>query len=154
MTGVQTCALPILDALKRRLDATYTENPKHGNAQRIITGMRNAVKNEIVAEVPEYEQLMKNYEDSLELEKEIERTLSLGKNANPETALRKLQSVTRNNVNTSYGYRGDLARELEQRTGKNLISALSGQAMSTIQPRGLAGLNPIATLGAAYGLNP
>jgi hypothetical protein len=26
--------------------------------------------------------------------------------------------------------------------------------MSTIQPRGLAGLNPIATLGAAYGLNP
>ena len=143
-----------LDALKRRIDAIYPESPKQTQAQRIITGMRNQVKDEIVRQVPEYENLMKDYEDSLELEKEIERTLSLGHKANPETALRKLQSITRNNVNTAYGYRGDLAKELEKRTGKNLISALSGQSMSTIAPRGLAGLSPVATLGAAFGLSP
>jgi D-alanyl-D-alanine carboxypeptidase len=143
-----------LDALKRRIDAIYPENPKQSQAQRIITGMRSQVKNEIIRQVPEYENLMKDYESSLELEKEIERTLSLGPKANPETALRKLQSITRNNVNTAYGYRGDLAKELEKRTGKNLISALSGQSMSTIAPRGLAGLSPVATLGAAFGLSP
>jgi len=143
-----------LDALKRRIDAIYPENPKQSQAQRIITGMRNQVKDEIVRQVPEYENLMKDYENSLELEKEIERTLSLGPKANPETALRKLQSITRNNVNTAYGYRGDLAKELEKRTGKNLISALSGQSMSTIAPRGLAGLSPVATIGAAFGLSP
>lgn len=143
-----------MDGLKRRIDAIYPDSPKQAQAQRVISTMRNQVKDEIVRQVPEYKEMMKNYEDSIALEKEIEQTLRLGPKASPESALRTLQSITRNNVNTAYGYRGDLAKQLEQRTGKNLISALSGQSMATVAPRGLAGLSPVATIGATFGLSP
>jgi len=139
-----------LDALKRRIDAIYTENPKHTQAQRIISGARNAVKQAIVEQSPGYAKTMKNYENSLAVEKELERTLSLGPNANPETALKKLQSITRNNVQTGYGYRSDLVKNLEKETGTNLTSALSGQAMSSLTPRSLAAQG--GGLASLYGL--
>lgn len=51
---------------------------------------------------------MKNYENASNLIREIEKTLSLNPKASIDTALRKLQSVMRDNVNTNYGKRGDL----------------------------------------------
>lgn len=144
-----------LDALKRRIDAIYPDSPKHTQVQRAVTQTRNAAKMTILDANPKYAEIMKAYEDGISLEKEIERTLSLGPKANPETALRKLQALGRNNVQTSYGYRGDLVRQLEEATGKNLTAALAGQSMSTLTPRSLAAQGGgLATLGAAAQLGP
>ena len=80
---------------------------------------------------------------------QIERGLSLGQRASVDTALRKLQSLTRNNVNTNYGNRLDLAKQLEVEGGRPFINALSGQALSSPVARGLAGgVEGMTALGA------
>jgi hypothetical protein len=139
-----------LDALKQRLDALYPESPMQRQAQRAITSVRNAVKDTIVSQDKSYASTMKNYEEALGLEREIERSLSLGKGKSQEAALKKLQSLTRNNVNTDYGFRQQLANELMRQSGTNLMPAISGQALNSWTPRGLVGqgLDVGAGLGA------
>ncbi len=139
-----------LDALKQRLDAVYPDSPIHNQAQRAITAVRGAVKNTIVDQSPEYAGTMKGYEEAIGLEKEIERALSLGNKASADTALRKLQSLSRNNVNTNYGYRLDLAKALQDQGGQSLMPAIAGQAMNSWTPRGVAGQGGMmASLGAS-----
>jgi hypothetical protein len=94
---------------------------------------------------------MKNYTEASEQIKEIERALSLGKTASADTAMRKLQSLMRNNVNTNYGQRLELAKQLETMGGNELMPALAGQALNQFTPRGLQrGASP-ATAYLAYG---
>jgi hypothetical protein len=64
----------------------------------------------------------------------------LGEKASADTAMRKLQSLMRNNVNTNFGNRLSLARELEKQGGKEILPSLAGQAMNSPMPRGLAKL--------------
>jgi hypothetical protein len=52
--------------------------------------------------------------------------------------LRKLQSVMRNNVQTNYGRRTDLAKMLAANGAPQLMEKLAGQALSSPVPRGLA----------------
>lgn len=127
-----------LDALKQRLDAIYPESPMQRQAQRVIKETRKKVYDTIVQQSPEYAKTMSDYERAISLEKEIERALSLGKNASADTALRKLTSLARNNVNANYGYRLDLAKALEQQGNADLLPAIAGQSMSATLPRGLA----------------
>lgn len=144
-----------LDALKQRLDAIYPESPKMGQAQRVITNLRNSVKDTIVKQSPEYADTMKAYESALDVEREITKALSLGDKVAQDTALRKLQSLARNNVNTSYGHRLDLANILEQQGGIDLMPAIAGQAMNSWAGRGLPSqAASLATLGAGYLANP
>lgn len=145
-----------LDALKQRLDALYPESPMQRQAQRAITSVRNAVKDTIVSQDKNYAKTMKAYEESLGLEREIERALSLGDRSSADTAIRKLQSLTRNNANTSFAYRKELADALSKQGGAELMPALSGQALSSWTPRGLAGQGTALGIGAtgALSLNP
>ena len=53
--------------------------------------------------------------------------------------MRKLQSLMRNNVNTNYGNRLELAGTLED-NGADIMNAVAGQAASSLTPRGLQGL--------------
>jgi hypothetical protein len=127
-----------LDALKQRLDAIYPDSPSQRQAQRVIQATRQKVYQTIVDQSPEYAKTMSDYERAITLEKEIERALSLGKNSAADTALRKLTSLARNNVNANYGYRLDLAKALEQQGNADLLPAIAGQSMSSTLPRGLA----------------
>ena len=139
-----------LDALKKRIDTIYPDM-SHQQAQRIITSVRNAVKDEIVKQSPEYASTMAAYETAITLEKEIERALTLGKNASADTALRKLTSLARNNVNANYGYRLDLAKQLESQGNRDLMPAIFGQSMSSVAPRGLVGQGAgLGAIGSAY----
>jgi len=128
-----------LDALKQRLDALYPDSPMQKQVQRAVTSVRNTVKDTIVAQDKNYAKTMKAYEESLSLEREIERALSLNNRSAADTAIRKLQSLTRNNANTNYGYRMELAKALQEQGGQDLMPALAGQALSSFTPRGLAG---------------
>jgi hypothetical protein len=146
-----------LDALKQRIDAIYPDSPKQSQAQRVITGTSNAVKKSITDQAPDYANAMKDYETMSATIRDIESALSLGNKASKDTALRKLQSLTRNNVQTNYGGRLDMARQLEQAGGKNIMPAVAGQSLSALLPRGLVGQGVGAggVLGAIGGaLNP
>jgi hypothetical protein len=147
-----------LDALKKRVDdlmPAFGDSRNKAQAVRYVTAIRNAVKDAILEVAPEYAKAMRNYESSKTLQREIERSLSLGKNNSADQTLRKLQSLTRNNVNTNYGARAQNAKVLQEAGAPNLMPSLAGQALNTLVPRGM--MQPLITgglLGGAAMLNP
>jgi hypothetical protein len=112
----------------------------------------DAVKNQISTQAPEYSKVMKNYSEATDQIKEIERALSLGNTASADTAMRKLQSLMRNNVNTNYGQRLELAKQLEAMGGNEIMPALAGQALSSKLPRGLQSATNIPSSYLAFGV--
>lgn len=127
-----------LDALKQRVGGILEAIPFEQKTARSAAGnVYNAIKSEITKQAPEYAKTMKEYSEASALIKEAERALSLGQKASADTTLRKLQSLMRNNVNTSYGYRADLAKQMEQMGGQEMLPALAGQALNDWMPRGI-----------------
>lgn len=136
-----------LDALKRRIDDVY-RNDMSNEAKSILTQTRGTIKQTIVKQDKNYAKTMRDYEDALGLERELEKALSLGDKASVDTALRKLQSLGRDNVNTSYAYRKDLADTLRRETGVDLMPAVAGQSLNTFTPRGIQRVIPSLTAGS------
>lgn len=142
-----------LDALKMRLDDMMPNKLDASQSGRIVTAMRNSVKDIIVKQVPEYADVMKDYETAINLEKEIRKSLSVG--GNPDTAMRKLQSMMRNNVNTNYGERVKLGKVLEDQGGGKILDRVAGQAASELSPRGIARAGIPTSMAGAWALaNP
>lgn len=140
-----------LDALKRRIDDIYS-NDMSKEAKSILTQTRGTVKQTITKQDPNYAKTMRDYEDALGLERELEKALNLGDKSSVDSALRKLQSLGRDNVNTSYAYRKDLADILRQETGVDLMPTVAGQSLNTFTPRGIQRLLPtITTTGGVTG---
>jgi hypothetical protein len=138
-----------LDALKQRVGGLLESIPFEQKTARTAAGnVYNSIKNEITAQAPTYAKVMKDYHSASETMQEIERALSLGQKASADTAMRKLQSLMRNNVNTNYGYRDQLARQLEQAGGNEFMPALAGQALNDYMPRGIQrAVNPASAIG-------
>ena len=126
------------DALKQRMQAIYPESPQMRQAQRAIATMADSVKQTIVAQNPTYANAMQDYWQRSAQLSEIEKSLSLGDKATVDTALRKLQSLMRNNANTNYGQRLKSADVLAQQGGQDVRPALAGQALNDWLPRGIA----------------
>jgi hypothetical protein len=142
-----------MDALKQRIGSIKDSLP-YGSPERVIADRAyNAVRDTIVKQAPDYAKTMKGYEAASKEIKEIEKTLSLNPKASVDTALRKLQSVTRNNVNTNYGKRADLAETLSQHGAPELMEKLSGQAMNAWTPRGLGKFAAPVVAGSSW-FNP
>jgi hypothetical protein len=139
-----------LDALKQSIGETLESIPFESAQQRMVIGdVYNAVKGEITKQAPTYAKTMKAYSEATDQIKEIEKALSLRKKTSVDTAMRKLQSLMRNNVQTNYGQRLNLAKQLEETGGQQLMPALAGQALSELTPRGLQRATSIPTsLGA------
>jgi hypothetical protein len=141
-----------LDGLKQRIQDLYPEAEKNSQGQRAVTNTVKTIKDVIEKQAPQYKDVMAAYEQESRLIQDIERTLSIGDDFSADTAMRKLQSVTRNNVNTNYGTRTNLVQELEDRGGRELMPALAGQATNSLMPRGLA--SQVAALGFGALTNP
>ena len=128
-----------LDALKKAIgdirDATQFGTP----GRRAADTAYNSVKAQIDMQAPTYAKVMKDYSQASDTLTEIEKSLSLGNKAAADTSMRKLQSLMRNNVNTNYGNRLNLAKTLEDK-GADILPAVAGQAASSFTPRGLQGL--------------
>ena len=137
-----------LDALKQKVGDVMDALPYNTPQRTAAEGVYNSIKDTIKKQAPEYEKTMRKYELASSSIRDTERTLSLGKNATTDTALRKLQSVTRDNVNTNYGKRADMARQLERAGAPNLMESLAGQGMQSWTPRGLG---QITATGAGIG---
>ena len=132
-----------LDALKKELQGLEVKNASEltasqGQANRIATTMANAVKDEIVRLDPKYAKTMANYEEMANTMRQLTDTFKTGGKGSIDTALRRLQSVMRNNAYTNYGYRGKLLDQLDAAGNGTLRASLAGQAMNTLEPRGIA----------------
>lgn len=142
-----------MDALKKRVGDVLEGIPfEQKNARAAVDNVYNSIKSEITRQAPTYSRVMKNYSESTEQIREIERALSLGNKASADTGIRKLQSLMRNNANTNYGQRKQLAEQLVQGGGRDIMPALSGQALSEMTPRGLQRATAIPTSLGAYSL--
>jgi hypothetical protein len=143
-----------LDALKKAIgdirDTTDFNTPSRVMADQVY----NAIKAQIVKQAPDYAKVMKNYQTASDLLTEVQRSLSLGKKTAADTALRKLQSVMRNNANTNYGNRVRHAQMLEKTGATDLMAKLSGQSLSSPTPRGLQGAVAIPTALGTAAINP
>lgn len=129
-----------MDNLKKQIGGILEETPfEQKTARKVVGDIYNSIKNEISNQAPTYSKVMKNYHEGSDLINEIERSLSLGKKSTTSAGLTKLQSLMRNNANTNYGYRRELADKLMKEGGGDLMPALAGQALSSYTPRGLIG---------------
>lgn len=140
-----------LDALKQQIgdikDATELGTPSRLVADQIYSAVRKTVADQ----APVYDKTMKGYAEAKDELAKISKELSLGKNVNPGTALRKLQSVMRDGVNTSFGYRQQLMEKLVDAGAETLPYAVAGQQMGAILPRGIVGRS-MSSLAAMTGL--
>ena len=142
-----------IDKLKQSIWESIEKLPRESKtAYSAAKEVYDSVKKEISKQAPEYSKVMSDYSQSSDKIKEIERALSLGDKASADTAMRKLQSLMRNNVNTNYGNRLEMARELEKAGGNEMMPALAGQAMSSKLPRGLQSATNIPSSYLAYGV--
>lgn len=166
-----------MDALKQNLGGIIDNLAANGDraALSIASGVYNEVRNNIAKQVPGYAKVMKNYEDAANNIRDIRRTFSLTPGANVDTKLRKLQSLMRNNVNTSFAYRKQLAEtmgapdqirvsapkktgapktkeellaEYAPQSGEDLLDTLAAQNLSSWEPRGLQRLTSGAAIGS------
>lgn len=141
------------DALKQAIGDIKDSLPFNTPQRLVAERVYNSIRETITKQAPDYATVMKGYETAAKQINEIERTLSLGKKGTTDTALRKLQSVMRDNVNTNYGKRADLARSLANAGAPDLMEKLAGQANASWVPRGLGKIVAPIMLGSGY-FNP
>lgn len=143
-----------LDALKQAVGDIRDSTQFGTAARRAADSVYNSVKNQISLQAPTYNKVMKDYAEASTQLSEVEKALSLGDKASKDTAIRKLQSLMRNNVQTNYGNRLTLAQLLSDKGGVDLLPAIAGQSMSSAMPRGIVGAGEkVGALGAAI-MNP
>lgn len=132
-----------LDALKQKLGDLQFEGELSSAAQRgspgakIINGVRNAVKDQIVQNFPKYAEVMKDYHDTSDELWNIEKSLSLGDKVSVDTSMGKLQSLMRNDVNSRFGGRLAMGAKLNAAGDETMLPSLAGQSLSSPYPRGL-----------------
>jgi hypothetical protein len=135
-----------MDALKQKIGGILESIPfEERTANAVGKDIYNAVKSEINKQAPTYANVMKDYAQASEQLDEVQKALLGGNRATADSAMRKLQSLMRNNVNTNYGNRLQLAKALEQQGGNEIMPALAGQSMSSLTPRGLGNVVAGAT---------
>ena len=128
-----------LDALKQAVGDIRDTTQFGTAARRSADAVYNSIKDQITAQAPTYAKVMKDYSEASAALQETEKALSLGNKAAKDTAVRKLQSLMRNNAQTNYGNRLDIAKNLEEKGGVELLPAIAGQSMNSLTPRGITG---------------
>ena len=130
-----------MDTLKMKIDDLMPAVTEQNQSATVVGKMRDEVKKTIlespVGDV--YKKAMGEYELALQLENEVKRALSVGKKASADTAMRKLLSVTRSNVQTNFGTRANMVRALEEAGEVSLMPKIAGEVTKDWTPSGMAG---------------
>jgi len=135
-----------LDTLKRQLDDFYSDSSQ---ARQFVTQLRNKVKDTIVANVPQYDEMTKGYTEATKIIKDVEAGLMLRKQGMSgrivaDQTLRRLMSAMKDN----FALRRELVDILGKEGGEELGQAIAGYAHNSVMPVGLAGTGP-AIIGSA-----
>lgn len=134
-----------IDALKRQLNSIWESTLPHTQARKVVTDVQRAIRDSITDQAPAYAKVMRDYHDASDAIRELEKGLSLGEKATVDTALRKLQSVMRNNVNSNYGNRMKMVMDLDEKAGGKILPQLAGHSLSSATPRGLGAVTASGT---------
>ena len=151
------------DQLKQDIN-TINDDLQYGSQDKtIFDPIQRSVREAINKDAPVYAEIMKDYTDATIQIQELDRTFSLnkGRTGKTDAALRKLQSIFRNNSNTNYGARVGNIQSIIDRN-PDIMPALAGQMMSSDLPRGLdsvigpkgAATGMALTAGAGLGVSP
>lgn len=144
-----------LDALKQTIGAELEKLDPKTNAYGTVNEVYKAIRSEIVKQAPVYANVMSAYTKASDEIMELEKSLSLGKQAQIDTTLRKLLSTMRDNVNASFGQRLSLVQQLDKAGQGRIVPALAGQSLSQLSPRGLQRMSTLPTAGAlGYFVDP
>lgn len=136
-----------MDGLKKSIGDIWQSTPEGTTERKVAGEIYHSVRDALGKASPAYGKAMSAYEKESNQLDEVKRTLSLGDSRTIDTALRKLQSTQRDNVNTNYGQRQKLVDVLEQHGAPNLSAALAGQSLSSPIPRGIARASDPIALG-------
>lgn len=136
-----------LDTLKRQLDDFYSDSSQ---ARQFVSSLRDTVRKTIVDQVPAYGEMTKGYSEATKIIKDIEADLMLRKQGmsgrvTADKTLRRLMSSMRDN----FELRKDLVDILGKKGDADLSGMIAGYSQSAVLPRGLAGVAPTLTGGAA-----
>jgi len=124
------------DMMKRKIDKFYPKDLKVGDDAMVVADIRKSINDVIVKNVPEYKQVMSAYEDAMSVKTQIQDNLSLGKKkVNEQTVLNKLNQSIKNNSASQFGNKNKILNTLD--TSGDLERMISGDAFSTLAPRGL-----------------
>ena len=139
-----------LDALKQQIGSIRDSLPIESRSSRAaVDNVYNSVKRQIERQAPEYAKAMRDYTEASDLITEVQKSLLGNDRTSADTALRKLQSLMRNNVNTNYGARLQAAQALEAQGGREIMPQLAGQQLNDFIPRGIQrGTGALTALGA------
>ena len=118
----------------------YTEAGKASTQARTAAeNVWRSVRSTLDKNAPGYSKAMENYAKAQDEINAVKRELSLkGKDANVDTALRKLLSTMRSNVSTNYGAREKRIKALEEAGAERLIPQAAGAALEPLAPRGIS----------------
>ena len=128
--------------LRKKLD-TYNFPPR-SNEDAFRNDLRGILSDELKKD-PKYKKVVEDFDEATKLADEIFAELSLGPTKNTSQKLRKLQSVTRNNVNTNFGRRVDLLSRLNPDADYDLLDVATAQALRQDQPTGAARIGQSAS---------
>ena len=139
-----------MDKLKQNLQGMVEDLPQQARQLRAVGNtISRGVRTAIEKANPRYKKVMSEYGESANMiNNDFGRTLSLTNKATIDATLRKLTSVTRNNVNTNFGQRLKSVQSLDEfgEVGA-LIPQIIGNTFKGYAPRSI-GL-PTAGVGAA-----
>lgn len=142
-----------LDALKRLIDKKYNPKTDPTDIDAVVAQTRGEIRKYIGEKSPEYINVMDEFSKTENARQRIQQSLSLGRRAALDTAARKLQSAISETTGT--GIRSKALEDISKISGSNLMERLSGQALSTIQPRGLQQITqPISFMAASGAQKP
>lgn len=119
-----------LDILKRKITDFYSPSSE---ARAFVTSLGSKVKKTITDAVPEYEGMVKGYEEASEAIKDISKELSLNPNASSATVMRKLKQTFRDN----FDLRKAFVEKLDEAGNKNLMEQIAGTQLKEPLPQGL-----------------
>lgn len=105
--------------------------PETNNAKSFIYPLQKEVKN-ILTQVPGYAKMQSDYAKMSDMIDDVNRSFLSG---STETAIRKLTQLTR----SSNPFRLQLARQLQDITGIDLVGQAAGSQLSSFAPTGITG---------------
>lgn len=130
-----------MDELKKSIDVMVSQLPENvpSKVATIFYKARRKVRDEIERLAPEYGEVMKPYEEAQELLNEFRTEFRAGREQSSNQVLRKLQQSLRNNVNTNFGEKLNLLKQIDDMDdATNIVAGLSARSMSETVPAGLA----------------
>jgi len=143
-----------MDGLKKSMDIMISQLPENvpSTVSAIFYKARRKVRDEIERLAPEYGEVMKPYEEAQELLNEFRTEFRADREQSANQVLRKLQQSLRNNVNTNFGEKLNLLKQIDDMDeATNIVASISGRAMSDYMPAGIARYAG-PTAGATFGL--